>query len=81
MTKDEYKSYCLKCDLRYGAVGSRATPPYSPVTFLVYRSSDDAPIYTGEVTGSFKTPQEAFRAGHEAARRWIDEHEERGDKK
>ncbi len=71
MPNDDYKGYRIKCRIA-SAVSTPAAPPYSPVTFLVYNKSDGRLIYTGEVPGSFNSPQEARAEGYEAARKWID---------
>lgn len=70
MANDEYKGYRIKCHIT-STVSAVAAPPYSPVTFHVYRKGGDL-IHSGQVPGPFDSPQEAFRAGHEAARKWID---------
>ena len=79
VANDEYKGYRIESRLKSGGVSTPAAPPYSPVTFFVHRKDGNL-IHRGEVAGSFKTPQEAFEAGHKAAHAWIDAHE-REDKK
>jgi hypothetical protein len=72
-TEDEYKGYSI----RYSSHASTpAVAPYSPTTFLVCRKrgEDREVVHTGEVRGTFRSPQDAFQAAHTAARRWIDEH-------
>jgi len=77
---DEYKGYRIECRPPTSGVSAPAAPPYSPVTFRVYNKSDGRLIHTGEVPGSFNSPQEAFTVGHQAARKWIDAAEKKRGK-
>jgi hypothetical protein len=78
MANDDYKGYRIVCRIR-STVSAPAAPPYSPVTFHIYRKGGDL-VHSGEVAGSFNTPQSAFTEGHKAAQGWINAHEKE-DKK
>lgn len=69
--EDEYKGYRVT----YSIVSAPAVAPFAPALFHVFkkRGEDREFIHTGKVLGTFSSPQDAFRAAHAAARKWIDE--------
>jgi len=73
--EDHYKGY--KIEYRSN-VNAGASAPYSPAVFFISRKRGEHVklVHTGEVVGTFSSPQDAFLAAHKAARTWIDEHGE-----
>lgn len=72
--EEHYKGYKISV-----TTTTPSKSPYSPAVFHIYgkRGEQAKLIHTGEVAGTFSSPQDAIRAAHEAARAWIDKHGER----
>jgi len=77
---DEYKGYRIECRPLQAELVRQQPHLTRQSLFRVYNKSDGRLIHTGEVPGSFNSPQEAFTVGHQAARKWIDAAEKKRGK-